>query len=168
MWPKPTRLYSGGSAPTNYSRLYSMTDKQKYLELLSAAIDRMSGHSFSIKGWTVALIAALLGLSSIDKIRSVATLATFVILGFWVLDAYYLSLERGMRKNFDMTRNVSSRVKIDYDMRVKIDLCIMAKSFFSTSLILYYGWLMALTISAWTNMHCSIDINCLTVWPKCL
>lgn len=41
-----------------------MSDKQKHLEFLQGAINRMAGNLFLLKGWTITLIAALFALSS--------------------------------------------------------------------------------------------------------
>lgn len=43
-----------------------MENKQKHLEFIQMAINRMASNLFLLKGWTVALIAALFALAAKD------------------------------------------------------------------------------------------------------
>lgn len=75
-------------------------DKRQHLDLLQSTIARMAGYSFLLKGWSVTLSAALIGLSAKDSRPRVALLALLPIMAFWGLDAYYLGLERRFRDLF--------------------------------------------------------------------
>lgn len=76
-----------------------MTDLQlKRLELLQNIISRMAQNSFTIKGWAVTVVAALLALSNKDSDRLFAAYALYPAVAFWGLDAYYLMQERLFRK----------------------------------------------------------------------
>jgi hypothetical protein len=88
-------------------------ERLKYLEFIQAAISRMAGNSFLIKGWSVALGTALLGFSVKENNWAIALVALIPAGSFWALDAYYLALERlfrdlwirtttGTTQNFDM------------------------------------------------------------------
>lgn len=75
----------------------------KHLEFIQSNIIRMNQNSFQMKGWTIAILSALLSIfaASIDKNGSgnvnfifVAIAPTFI---FWVLDSYYLQQERKFR-----------------------------------------------------------------------
>lgn len=72
----------------------------KHLEMLQDAISRMAGYSFVAKGWSVTLATAILGLATKDggpKFLWIGALSVFL---FWLIDAYYLNLEKGFRRLF--------------------------------------------------------------------
>lgn len=84
----------------------------------------MAGNSFLLKGWSITLVVALVSISigiDIELIQGKATrfylllISLFLILVFWVLDAYYLSQERAYRGLFGAVRKTESE-KIDYNM----------------------------------------------------
>jgi hypothetical protein len=76
-----------------------MTDLQlKRVELLQNIITRMAQNSFTIKGWAVTVVAALLALSNKESDRWFAVYALYPAMAFWGLDAYYLMLERLFRE----------------------------------------------------------------------
>lgn len=70
---------------------------ETHLQMIQAAIARMSSQSTTIKGWSVTVSGALLGYSATASTPVVAAIAAYVILAFAVLDAYYLALERQYR-----------------------------------------------------------------------
>src|SRR4051812_1017260 len=72
----------------------------KHLEFLQAAIARMAGNSFLLKGWSITLAAAILGLAVKEGGADFALIGLLTVLVFAVVDAYYLALERGFRARF--------------------------------------------------------------------
>lgn len=92
-----------------------MDNKQKHLEFLQGAINRMAGNLFLLKGWTVTLIAALFALSAKDANQIYAVIAYYPLLIFWVLDGYFLSQERCFRSLYDHVRKLDES-KIDFSM----------------------------------------------------
>lgn len=80
-------------------------DQIKYLEFLQNIITRMGNNSFLVKGWAITIVSALLGFFANNKI-SFKELSNIIILlvpivGFLVLDSYYLRLERIFRKKYE-------------------------------------------------------------------
>ncbi|HSS48402.1 MAG TPA: hypothetical protein VLX28_05605 [Thermoanaerobaculia bacterium] len=73
-------------------------DRLKYFDLIQAAISRMAANSFLLKGWSVALTTAILGLAAKDAKAMIALVALVPVLVLWGLDAYYLALERKFRR----------------------------------------------------------------------
>jgi hypothetical protein len=73
----------------------------KHLEMIQSVISRLAGNSFSMKGWSITLIAALMALAAKDANERYAAVALFPALCFWGLDAYYLRQERLFRKLYD-------------------------------------------------------------------
>lgn len=77
--------------------------EMKYLEFIHGVITRMASNSFAMKGWMIAIISALLALYADSKPKNecyllVAAIATLL---FWIIDAYYLYIERKYRKLYN-------------------------------------------------------------------
>ena len=72
-----------------------------HLEIMQGVVSRMADNSRSCKVWCVTLVAAVLFLSARSDGADVALVALAPAALFWVLDAYYLSLERAFRKSYD-------------------------------------------------------------------
>jgi hypothetical protein len=72
----------------------------KHMEFLQAAVARMASNSFLAKGWSITLTTALLALAVKEAGARFALIGLLPILLFAMVDAYYLSLERGFRDRF--------------------------------------------------------------------
>lgn len=72
-----------------------MDEKIAHLGFIQGVINRMSNNSFLIKGWTVALAAAMLAISSLASQVIISSLLALIL--FWSLDAYYLRQEKIFR-----------------------------------------------------------------------
>src|SRR6185369_731280 len=70
-----------------------------------AVITRLAGNSFSMKGWSITVIAALMALAAKEANERYAAVALFPALCFWGLDAYYLRQERLFRRLYDAVRS---------------------------------------------------------------
>jgi hypothetical protein len=73
----------------------------KHLELVQSVISRMAQNSFQLKGWSVTVAAAIVGLAVKESSPGLAILALFPAVSFWCLDAYYLRRERLYRKLYE-------------------------------------------------------------------
>ena len=69
----------------------------KYLEFLQSSVARMAGNSFLAKGRSITLTTAVLGFAIKDGDPSFALIGLLPVTLFWLLDAYYLALERKFR-----------------------------------------------------------------------
>lgn len=78
--------------------------RMKHLELVQNAVTRMGANSAALKGYCMGIVAALIALAGAIEKPRVLFLALPVILVFAVLDAAYLSLERGFRNHYDELR----------------------------------------------------------------
>ena len=66
-----------------------------YISLLHENINRMAGNSANCKTWLVTLVAAITALQlTADDLRNILWIAPGLIILFYCLDSYYLSLER--------------------------------------------------------------------------
>jgi hypothetical protein len=72
----------------------------KHLEFLQAAISRMAGNSFVTKGWSITLTTATLGVAVQEGDHVFALIGLLPVLLFWILDGYYLGLERAFIGRF--------------------------------------------------------------------
>lgn len=93
-----------------------MEQKIKYLEMIQQVINRMAQNSFTLKGWAVTLLAALFALAAKDSNLSFFLIAYIPICVFWILDSYYLQLERKYRLKYNEVKLLDENSKIDFDL----------------------------------------------------
>lgn len=118
-----------------------MEKKLKHLEFLQLTITRMNVNSFFLKGWTITLVAALFALAAKDANSNYVMIAYVVIPSFWVLDGYFLSIERRYR---DLYNEVAKKNEedIDFDMNhTRFDKGdrTWISGIFSSTLLIFYG-----------------------------
>jgi hypothetical protein len=70
----------------------------KHLALIQGAVNRLAGNSFSLKGWSVTLVSALLALAAKDAAPGLVAIALLPAITFWGLDGYFLAQERLFRR----------------------------------------------------------------------
>lgn len=80
---------------------FSETQYLAHLAMIQGVISRMADNSFKIKGLAITVAGAIWALNP-DVLQE--WLLLIVILMFWVLDAYYLHLERGFRNCYNRVR----------------------------------------------------------------
>ena len=80
------------------------SDKIKHLELIQSVVDRQGRNSFSLKGWSVIIVTAILALSVETGGSRLVWLAYIPSITFWGLDAYYLLQEKLFRDLYDAVR----------------------------------------------------------------
>jgi len=119
-----------------------MEKKYKHLDFLQAAISRMAGNLFLLKGWSITLIAALFALSAKDSNKLYVVLAYYPLFVFWVLDGYFLAQERRFRALYDYVRTLPED-KIDFSMDTRPYAQDYPNtwlgSLLSRTLLIYYG-----------------------------
>jgi hypothetical protein len=79
----------------------NMEYKLKLLEMTQSVIARMAQNSFALKGWAITILSAMFILSEKDAEISFGWIGLAVAVIFWLLDAYYLKLERDFRAKYD-------------------------------------------------------------------
>lgn len=86
--------------------MYSEDDRQ-YLQMMQGNIERMAANSANVKTWLITIVAAFFAIGcSIQDFDYWLLLALVPIFVFWYLDAFYLSLERGMRNREQLFVNI--------------------------------------------------------------
>lgn len=134
-----------------------MSKKQFHLELIQSVINRLGRNSFLLKGWSVILVSAMFALSANNSNSKFSYLAFFPAIAFWVLDGYFLYIEKLYRNLFDYVRNLNEN-KIDFSMnykkhKLKTDSWI--RKMFSLTLGIFHGMIILSIIII------TIIINCL-------
>ena len=74
-----------------------MENKIEHLKMIESIIERMAKNSFQLKGWTMTLVALVGALSATGADKRFIILAFIPIIVFWLLDSFYLQLERQYR-----------------------------------------------------------------------
>lgn len=74
---------------------------QSHLTILQAVIQRMANDSASSKAWCITLVSAILVIVADKGKPQYAWIAVIPTLLFFVLDAYYLALEKGFRNAYN-------------------------------------------------------------------
>ena len=69
-------------------------DDRQYISLLQGNIDRMASNSANAKTWLVTLATAIAALRFSMNANSVIWVAVVLVILFYFLDSYYLSIER--------------------------------------------------------------------------
>lgn len=77
------------------SKIFDVEDDRHYISLLQENINRMAANSANCKTWLVTILAALLAVqASIVELRGIVWIALIPAVLFYLLDSYYLGLER--------------------------------------------------------------------------
>ena len=134
-----------------------MEKKLKHLEFIQQAINRMASNLFLLKGWTVTLIAAMFALAAKESKALYFVLAYFPTLMFWLLDGYFLSQERRFRSLYDHVAKLDESA-IDFSMDTQPFKSTPPKNkwshaLFSSTLLIYYGVLVAAMTTVWWLMR---------------
>ena len=118
------------------------------IKIIQDVIKRMADNSFKIKGWTVTLIVITL----IFKGKSNANhlLAFLPLISFWILDTYYLRMERIYRALYAWViknRPTSNEYLFDLNpKRFEGEVDGYLKTMFSISLRMFYGGLLIMLL----------------------
>jgi len=120
-------------------------NKIAHLQMIQEVIDRMGGNLFFLKGWAITLLAALFAISTSNTLPvgkwSPALIVVLLFL-FWILDGYFLSLERCFRDLYDKVRKMNEE-DIDFSMNIGEFIRLRSRSpivtMFRPTLVGFYG-----------------------------
>lgn len=119
----------------------------KEADLIQSVIRRMAYNSFLIKGWTLTLVVAVLLL---QEGGAAGALAFLPLIGFWVLDAWFLRQERLYRRLYEWVvrhRPESDEHVLDLDAgRFRDEVATLPATAASQTLALFYGTLAVLVV----------------------
>lgn len=135
-----------------------MDNKVKQLEFIQGIVNRLAANSFQLKGWSVFIVAAILGVGSIEGTSDIAILAILPVVVFWGLDGYYLWQERLFRLLYDEVRK-KNPAEVDYDMDPR-PVKEKDKGWFaaaiSRTVILFHGVLLVAILVVWVVLNCPV------------
>jgi len=118
-----------------------MENKRKHLEFIQDTIKRMAGNSFLLRGWSITLVIATATLANHSNNLKYLLISLFVVVVFWLLDAYYLSQERKFRCLYDETIK-KDETEIDFSMKTiknHCNDCELLSSVRSPVFLIFYG-----------------------------
>lgn len=121
--------------------MHGMEKVVKHLEMTQAIINRLGSNSFQLKGWSMTLIVAAIVLIARYDLKNPHFILTLVlpVLGFWILDGYFLWQERLFRKVYDEIRHQDNTdFKMDVMKHRNKPKCSWESTFFSVTLVIFY------------------------------
>ena len=135
----------------------------KHLEFIQGVVNRLGRNSFLLKGWSMTVLVAgslLMVRLRPDKPLLALTLLLPVI-GFWLLDAYFLRQERLFRDEYNRVRKQDetdfTMCPMQHKHKIKRSRCSV---FFSETLVIFYVMEIAF-VSALVFFLCIADISTL-------
>ncbi len=114
----------------------------KHLEMTQAVINRLGSNSFLLKGWSMTVIVTTMVLIARYDIQNpcLVLVVMFPVLGFWILDGYFLWQERLFRQVYDEVRVQSDTdFKMDVMKHVNKPKCSWWAAMFSITLVIFYA-----------------------------
>lgn len=81
-----------------------MEAKTTHLQMIQSVIDRLSGVSVGIKEWSLTVVVGFFALVDKNLDRQFYLIVFLPIVGFWILDAFYLGKEKAYRALFEVAR----------------------------------------------------------------
>lgn len=94
-------------------------DKKQYLVMIQGLVARMEANSFALKSWTVTLVAAILALSATSINKRYALISVMPVIIFWVMDTYYIQLQRKYRFLFESIRKSKDDSDVNFDLSLE-------------------------------------------------
>ena len=88
----------------------------EHLKMIESVIDRLARNSFALKGWSITLVTALLIFARVNENCLFLLIGLIPVIFFWILDSYYLRLEKRYRGLYDEVR---VKDKTDFSMSIK-------------------------------------------------
>ena len=131
---------------------------QSHLEMLQGVIQRMSENSRSCKFWSITAVSAVLFLSARTGVPWYTLIALIPLFLFFLLDVYYLSLERRFRGSYESMlgklRNGSYGLDDVYEITpTDFSIRILMKCLRSPSVYLYYPLTLSIALAVFTAQY---------------
>lgn len=121
----------------------------KHLEFIHSTVNRLANNSFLIRGWSITLTGALVGISITSGQPSLAAASLIPTIGFWLLDFFYLRQERLFRKLYIAVTQRDQRVPpFSMDVAPYRSLVTRREVLLSPTLCLFYTPLLLVDVVA--------------------
>ena len=86
----------------------------EHLQMIQGIITRMGQNSFQLKGWAIGIMIAIFTFAGKQDDTRCILFTIIPLIVIWLLDSYYLQLERKFRLLYDDVRK--NKNKTDFDM----------------------------------------------------
>lgn len=117
----------------------NQSPNEVYLQIIQSNINRLATVSFLIKGWSITLVAAIFALAAKDANINFVLVAYFPTVMFWLLDGYFLGMERRFIEMYNAAvKGVVRSFEIKPNDFTSNRAC-MSSAFLSRTLILFHG-----------------------------
>ena len=129
----------------------------RHLEIIQGVINRLGHDSFLIKGWSTAILAAGVIFIARNEIQNEYFLLLFsiIVIGFWVLDGYFLQQERLFREIYnDIRKQETTDFAMNIGKHTNKKNCKHLKSVFSKTLNIFYGIELSFVFGVFLTMKC--------------
>lgn len=113
----------------------------KHLEMTQAGINRLGRNSFLLKSWSMTILVAAMVLITRENLQNqYFILALFCpIVGFWILDGYFLRQERLFRHVYDDIREqTETNFEMDLGKHKGKPKSSWLSAIFSITLVIFY------------------------------
>lgn len=118
----------------------------RYLEAIQRVIDRLSNISFVLKGWAVSLVAGLMALAASGSNHGYVLIAYIPTVVFWLLDSYFLMMERQYRRIFEKNKDLSQELEYFTLKRDKANFTMFGEAAMSITMLMTYIPLIVSTL----------------------
>lgn len=125
----------------------------RHLEFIQSAIGRMAQNSFTIKGWAITLVSAILVLAHDLSGWQYLLISLLPTVTFWGFDSYYLRQERLFRHLYNSVRLMSDSEWANEQFNLNLDksqyqVSSWCRICFSRSVVWLYLPMLLLVITA--------------------
>ncbi len=132
-----------------------LTARIAHLSFIQGVVARMATNSFYLKGWSVAILTGLFTLAVHDADGLFTYLAFLPLIAFWILDAYFLHLEKIYRQLYlkVSTGKISSDHFVMDGRLVEKEVPSVTRLAFSKTMVSFYGSMLLITIGIHSIKH---------------
>ena len=113
----------------------------KHLEMTQAVINRLGRNSFLLKSWSMTILVAAMVLIARENLQNQYFVLVLLlpVVGFWILDGYFLWQEQLFRQVYEEVRQQSDTdFKMDIGKHRDKPKCSWISAIFSVTLIIFY------------------------------
>ena len=113
----------------------------KHLEMTQAVINRLGRNSLLLKSWSMTILVAAMVLIARENLQNQYFVLVLLlpVVGFWILDGYFLWQERLFRQVYEEVRQQSDTdFKMDLGKHRDKPKCSWISSIFSVTLVIFY------------------------------
>lgn len=113
----------------------------KHLEMTQAVIHRLGRNNFLLKSWSMTILVAAMVLITRENLQNNYFVLTLLlpIVGFWILDGYFLWQERLFRQVYeDIRQQTDTDFQMDLGKHKDKPKCSWISAIFSITLVIFY------------------------------